>query len=49
MKLWTKGPRTVATIPTVRQPRSVAVDDRTGRAFVTGDRGVLQLIDPADR
>ncbi|MDP9385519.1 MAG: YncE family protein, partial [Actinomycetota bacterium] len=49
VKLWTKGPRTVAKIPTVRQPRSVAVDDRTGRAFVTGDRGVLQLVDPDDR
>lgn len=49
IKLWTTGPRTVATIPTVRQPRSVAVDDRTGRAFVTGDDGVLQLVDPSDR
>lgn len=49
VKLSTKGPRTVATIPTVRQPRSVAVDDRTGRAFVTGDEGVLQLVDSADR
>jgi len=49
IKLWTNGPRTVATIPTVRQPRAVAVDDDTGRAFVTGDEGVVQLVDPADR
>lgn len=49
IKLWTNGPRTVATIPTVRQPRAVAVDEETGRAFVTGDEGVVQLVDPADR
>ena len=49
IKLWTNGPRTVASIPTVRQPRAVAVDEETGRAFVTGDEGVVQLVDPADR
>lgn len=50
VKLWTNGPRTVANVPTVRQPDTVAVDERTGRAFVTGRvAGVLQLLDPADR
>jgi len=50
IKLWTKGPRTVANIPSVRQPDTIAVDEETGRAFVTGRvEGVLQLLDPADR
>ncbi len=50
VKLWTKGPRTVANVASVRQPDSVAVDEATGRAFVTGRAdGVLQLLDPADR
>jgi DNA-binding beta-propeller fold protein YncE len=50
IKLWTNGPRTVADVPTVRQPDTVAVDEETGRAFVTGrSDGVLQLLDPADR
>ncbi|HEY0807296.1 MAG TPA: YncE family protein [Pseudonocardiaceae bacterium] len=40
-------PQVVARIPTVRQPNTVAVDDSTGRLFVTGtDAGVLELIDP---
>lgn len=50
VKLSTSGPRTVANLPTVQQPDTVAVDERTGRAFVTGRvDGVLQLLDPADR
>ena len=50
VKLRTNGPRTVANLPTVQQPDTVAVDESTGRAFVTGRvDGVLQLIDPADR
>lgn len=50
IKLWTRGPRTVGRIPTVRQPDTVAVDETTGRAFVTGRTGgELQLLDPADR
>lgn len=50
VKLWTKGPRTVSNLPTVRQPDTVAVDEETGRAFVTGrTEGVLQLVDPGDR
>ena len=40
--------RRLATYPTPRQPNSVAVDERTGRVFVTGKAdGVLQLLDPA--
>jgi hypothetical protein len=34
------------SFPTVRQPNSVAVDERTGRVFVAGRYGELQLIDP---
>ncbi|HEX8103468.1 MAG TPA: hypothetical protein VF533_12700 [Solirubrobacteraceae bacterium] len=50
VKLWTNGPRTVANLASVRQPDTVAVDETTGRAFVTGRAdGVLQLLDPADR
>ena len=50
VKLWTSGPRTVADVASVRQPDSIAVDEATGRAFVTGRAdGVLQLLDPADR
>jgi DNA-binding beta-propeller fold protein YncE len=45
--LGTATPRVVTTIPTVRQPNTVAVDPRTGRLFVTGTAdGVLELIDP---
>ncbi len=36
----------VRSFPTVRQPNSVAVDERTGRVFVAGRYGELQLIDP---
>jgi DNA-binding beta-propeller fold protein YncE len=50
VKLWTNGPRTVANVASVRQPDTIAVDDATGRAFVTGKvDSVLQLLDPADR
>jgi DNA-binding beta-propeller fold protein YncE len=50
VKLWTRGPRTVARLAAVRQPDTVAVDESTGRAFVTGRvEGVVQLVDPADR
>lgn len=40
-------PRRGRTLPTVRQPNSVAVDERSGRLFV-GSRtdGTLQLLDP---
>lgn len=41
------SPRVVTTIPTVRQPNTVSVDDSTGELFVTGtDTGVLELINP---
>jgi DNA-binding beta-propeller fold protein YncE len=37
----------VRTFPTVRQPNSVAVDERTGRVFVASrSDGTLQLLDP---
>jgi DNA-binding beta-propeller fold protein YncE len=40
-------PREAARLPTVQQPNTVAVDDRTGRLFITGTTpGVLQVIDP---
>ncbi len=40
-------PRRLRTFPTVRQPNSVAVDERTGRVAVPSDAGdALQLIDP---
>ncbi len=40
-------PRILDTYPTVRQPNTVAVDERSGRVFVTGTAdGVLQLLDP---
>jgi DNA-binding beta-propeller fold protein YncE len=42
-----KLPRRVATYPTLRQPNSVAVDPRTGAAFVAGrDKGRLERIAP---
>jgi DNA-binding beta-propeller fold protein YncE len=38
-------PQVVTRLPTVRQPNTVAVDDATGKLFVTGtDAGVLQVI-----
>lgn len=40
-------PRRLASYPTVRQPNSVTVDERTGAVFVVGrDAGVIQRIDP---
>ena len=40
-------PRILNTYPAVRQPNTVAVDERSGRVFVTGTAdGVLQLLDP---
>ena len=40
-------PRRLRTFPTVRQPNSVAVDERTGRVAVASDADdALQLIDP---
>ncbi|HEX4305898.1 MAG TPA: hypothetical protein VHZ54_07685, partial [Solirubrobacterales bacterium] len=42
-----KLPRRVATYPTLRQPNSVAVDERTSRVFVAGrDAGRLERITP---
>jgi len=40
-------PHVLRRFPTVRQPNSVAVDERTGRVFVTGRAsGQLEWIDP---
>ena len=40
-------PRRARTLPTVRQPNTVGVDERTGRVFVASRTdGTLQLIDP---
>jgi DNA-binding beta-propeller fold protein YncE len=40
-------PHVIARLPTPRQPNSVAVEPRSGRALVAGKAdGVLQLLDP---
>jgi DNA-binding beta-propeller fold protein YncE len=40
--------RRLEVLPTVRQPNTVAVDERTGRVFVASRTdGTLQIIDPA--
>jgi hypothetical protein len=40
-------PHVLRRFATVRQPDSVAVDERSGRVFVTGrSAGVLETIDP---
>jgi DNA-binding beta-propeller fold protein YncE len=40
-------PRILETYPAVRQPNTVAVEERSGRVFVTGTAdGVLQVLDP---
>ena len=39
-------PRPLRELPAVRQPDAVAVDERTGRVFVTGRAGSLQVVDP---
>ncbi len=48
VKLTTKGRLT--TLPTVRQPNTVAVDGRSGRVFVSGKvDGTIQIVDPGAR
>jgi DNA-binding beta-propeller fold protein YncE len=40
-------PRLLRSFPAVRQPNTVAVDERSGRVYVTGTAdGVLQVLDP---
>jgi DNA-binding beta-propeller fold protein YncE len=39
-------PKVAARLPTVRQANTVAVDETTGRVFVTGGDGTLQIVDP---
>lgn len=47
LRLGTHAPTRVRSYPTVRQPNTVAVDERTGRVFVAGRvGGELQLLDP---
>jgi hypothetical protein len=44
-ELTTHAPRRVASYPTVRQPNSVAVDERTGRVYVASRAGAeLQIL-----
>ena len=40
------GPREEGRYPTVRQPNTAAVNPRTGRVYVAGRDGELQIIDP---
>jgi len=43
------APKIVASFPTVRQPNSVGVDERTGQVVVVGrDSGEVQIFDPDD-
>lgn len=45
VRLSTRG--RLRTLPTVRQPNTVAVDERNGRVFVSGKvDGTIQIIDP---
>ncbi len=43
-----RRPRLVRTLPTVRQPNTIGVDARTGRAYVAGRAGELQIVEPAE-
>ena len=40
------APREEERYPTVRQPNTVAVNPETGRVYVAGRDGELQIIDP---
>lgn len=49
LQLTDTAPKIVASYPTVRQPNSVGVDDRTGRVVVVSrDDGDVQIFDPAE-
>ena len=41
-------PRLVRTLPTVRQPNTIGVDPRSGRAYIAGRAGELQIVEPAE-
>ena len=43
-----RRPRFLRSVPTVRQPNTVGVDPRTGRVYVAGRAGELQIIEPAE-
>jgi streptogramin lyase len=43
------APKVTGTYPTVRQPNSVGVDERSGRVVVVGrDDGAVQVFDPGE-
>ena len=47
MEVTDLAPKIIASYPTVRQPNSVAVDERSGRVIVVGrDSGDVQIFDP---
>ena len=49
MEVTDLAPKIIASYPTVRQPNSVAVDERSGRVVVVGrDYGDVQIFDPED-
>lgn len=48
LELGDGAPKIVASFPTVRQPNSVGVDERSGRVVVAGrNGGTIQVFDPA--
>ena len=48
LELTDLAPKIIASYPTVRQPNSVGVDERTGQVVVVGrDTGAVQIFDPA--
>ncbi len=48
LELTDLAPKIIASYPTVRQPNSVGVDERTGEVVVVGrDTGAVQIFDPA--
>ena len=49
LELTDLAPKIIASFPTVRQPNSVGVDERTGAVVVVGrDTGEVQIFDPED-
>ncbi len=49
MEVTDLAPKIIASYPTVRQPNSVAVDERSGQVVVVGrDDGDVQIFDPED-
>ena len=49
MEVTDLAPKIIASYPTVRQPNSVGVDERSGRVIVVGrDSGDVQIFDPGE-